>query len=97
MAGLAARHSSTDGRATTMPITGPREPELMNVIATGASASAISTRLRSDLRAHEQEEQDQRHLAHRAPESDHVDRRVQRVAVGELLVGRCPLASWYEL
>ena len=44
MAGLAARHSSTDGRATTMPITGPREPELTNVIATGASASAISTR-----------------------------------------------------
>ena len=46
-AGLAARHSSTDGRAMTMPITGPREPELMNVIATGASASASSTRVRT--------------------------------------------------
>ena len=43
-AGLAARHSSTDGSAMTMPITGPREPELMNVIATGASASASSSR-----------------------------------------------------
>ena len=49
MAGLAARQSSTDGRATAMPITGPREPELMNVIATGAIARPISTRLRSEL------------------------------------------------
>ena len=32
-----------------MPMTGPREPELMNVMATGASARPSSTRFRSEL------------------------------------------------
>ena len=47
MAGLAARQSSTEGSATAMPMTGPREPELMNVTATGASARASRARCRS--------------------------------------------------
>ena len=53
----------------------------------GREREAHQHPVRTVCGAHEQEEQDQRDLAHRAPQPDHVDRRVQRVAVGELLVG----------